>query len=82
MEILQARLYEANWNASQGKLSDERRQQIGTGDRSEKIKTYNFQQDRLTDHRYKKNWHNLEKIMEGDMDQIFSYYEQNKKSQQ
>jgi peptide chain release factor 1 len=77
MEILQARLYEANWNASQGKLSDERRQQIGTGDRSEKIKTYNFQQDRLTDHRHKKNWHNLEKIMEGDLDQIFDYYKQN-----
>lgn len=78
MEILQARLYEANWNASQGKLSDERRQQIGTGDRSEKIKTYNFQQDRLTDHRYQKNWHNLEKIIEGNLDAIFQYYQENK----
>jgi len=52
--MLKTKLYEAKWSADQGKISEERRQQIGTADRSEKIKTYNFPQDRLTDHRYKK----------------------------
>lgn len=75
MELIKTRLYEAHWTTEQGKLSEERRQQIGTADRSEKIKTYNFPQDRLTDHRYNKNFHNLEKIMEGNMDQVIAIYE-------
>ena len=56
--------------AANAKLSTERRSQIGTADRSEKIKTYNFPQDRLTDHRTKQSWHNLEKIMNGELESV------------
>lgn len=77
IEMLKTKLYEAKWSADQGKISEERRQQIGTADRSEKIKTYNFPQDRLTDHRYKKNFHNLEKIMDGDLDEVLKFYQNN-----
>lgn len=74
MELLKAKLNDAHWTTEQGKLSEERRQQIGTADRSEKIKTYNFPQDRLTDHRFKKNFHNLEKIIDGDLEQVMNAY--------
>ena len=54
------------------KLSTERKSQIGTGDRSEKIRTYNVLQDRLTDHRIKQSWHNLEKIMAGNLEPVIT----------
>lgn len=70
MEILKAKLQDLKEQEEAKKYSGERKSQIGTGDRSEKIRTYNFPQDRITDHRLKKSWHNLPKIMEGDLDAI------------
>ncbi len=71
MTILMAKLQQLEEEKEAAKYSGERKNQIGSGDRSEKIRTYNFSQDRITDHRIKKSWHNLPKIMEGDMDGIF-----------
>lgn len=70
LEILRAKLYEMEQLKATGSLSDIRREQIGSGDRSEKIRTYNFPDDRITDHRIGKKFHNIEKIMEGDMEPI------------
>ncbi|MBP6060611.1 MAG: PCRF domain-containing protein [Candidatus Pacebacteria bacterium] len=72
MGILQAKLQQLEEEKEAAKYAGERKEQIGTGDRSEKIRTYNFPQDRLTDHRIKKSWHNLPKIMEGEIDDIIS----------
>lgn len=70
MGILQAKLQQLEEEKEAAKYAGERKEQIGTGDRSEKIRTYNFPQDRLTDHRIKKSWHNLPKIMEGEIEDI------------
>ncbi|MEJ0002145.1 MAG: PCRF domain-containing protein [bacterium] len=72
MSILVAKLAQLKEEEEAKKYAGERKNQIGTGDRSEKIRTYNFPQDRLTDHRIKKSWHNLPKIMEGDIEPIIS----------
>lgn len=70
MEILKSKIYQMMQEQQKNSLDDLRAQQIGTGDRSEKIKTYHFPQDRLTDHRIGKSWHDLEKIMNGDLEEI------------
>ena len=70
LALLAAKLESGQANQAQSQLDSERRQQIGTQDRSEKIRTYNFLQDRITDHRIGKSFHNIEKIMGGDMDKI------------
>jgi len=70
MEMLNSRIYEEMKQQQVGSVSDLRSNQVGSGDRSEKIRTYNFPQDRLTDHRLKKNWHNLPNIMNGEIDEI------------
>ena len=72
MSMLQARLDEMQTASDNAKNRDEKRDQVGTGDRSEKIRTYNFPQDRVTDHRIKESWHGLPKIMEGNIGQIIS----------
>jgi peptide chain release factor 1 len=70
LEVLRAKLYEIEQTRATGNVSDLRREQVGTADRSEKIRTYNFPDDRITDHRIGKKWHNIEKILDGDMDPI------------
>lgn len=72
LNILKAKLWEKEQEKVIGKISAERRSQIGRAERSEKIRTYNFPQDRMTDHRLKKSWHNLEKIMAGEIEEIIS----------
>jgi len=70
MQILTAKLEMLHEEEEAKKHAAERKEQIGTGDRSEKIRTYNYLQDRITDHRVKESWHNLPKIMAGDIGDI------------
>jgi peptide chain release factor 1 len=70
MKVLKAKLYAQEQEKKQSSLSQDRRNQIGSAMRAEKIKTYNFPQDRLTDHRLNKNWHNLESIFQGNIKEI------------
>ena len=70
MRILQSKLKQTQEEKKQKELSEMRKEQVGTGDRSEKIRTYNFPQDRVTDHRVKKSWHNIESIMEGEISEM------------
>lgn len=70
MSLLRAKLWEAEQRKNVGSVDETRASQVGSGDRSEKIRTYNYPQNRITDHRIGKSWHNLEKIMEGDLDNI------------
>jgi peptide chain release factor 1 len=75
MDVLRAKLYEIEQVKATGNVTDLRREQVGSGDRSEKIRTYNFPDDRITDHRLGKKFHNIEKIMEGNMDPIVEAFE-------
>ncbi len=70
MSILQARLLAKQQTEQIEEISGKRKAQIGWAKRAEKIRTYNFPQDRLTDHRIKKSWHDLEKIMSGRLDKV------------
>lgn len=71
MEILRARLFALEEERAHLELSTSRSSQLGTGDRSEKIRTYNFPQDRVTDHRIGKSWGNIAGVMDGNLDKIF-----------
>jgi len=70
MAVLRARLLDIERRRQEAEVSTRRRSQVGTGDRSEKIRTYNFPQDRVSDHRINMNLHNLPRFMEGDLDQL------------
>jgi peptide chain release factor 1 len=71
MKILRARLYEQQRSAAAEVRAADRRSQVGTGDRSERIRTYNFPQGRVTDHRIGLTLHKIDRVMLGEFDDIF-----------
>ncbi len=70
MAMLRARLYEAEEGRKAAEITQIRRAQVGTAERSEKIRTYNYPQDRITDHRINSNFHGIPRVMEGELDDI------------
>ncbi len=70
MRVLRARLYEHAIREQQEEVAADRRAQVGSGERSEKVRTYNFPQGRVTDHRIKLTAHNLDQVLEGDLDEF------------
>ena len=70
MAMLRARLYEAEQERQVAERTQARRAQVGNAERSEKIRTYNYPQDRITDHRIKKSWHGIESVLAGNLDEI------------
>ena len=70
LEMLRAKLWEIEVEKQHGEIAGLKATQVGRGMRSEKIRTYNFPQDRLTDHRINKSWHNLELIMDGNLNEV------------
>ncbi len=70
LRVLRARLYERALAEQQAELAADRRSQVGTGDRAEKIRTYNYGERRVTDHRIKLTVHNLDEVLEGQLDEL------------
>ncbi len=81
VSVLRAKLLDKQEEERRLQEASERKSQVGTGDRSEKIRTYNYPQGRVTDHRIKKSWSNIEKVMEGDMGNIFRSLQEAEKSE-
>jgi peptide chain release factor 1 len=72
MKVMRARLYDEEHHRQQAQLARDRKEQVGTGDRSGRIRTYNFPQERITDHRIGLTLHKLTQVLEGDLDEIVS----------
>lgn len=70
LEFLKNKILNQKQEETAGRTEKERRDQIGRAERSEKVRTYNFPQDRITDHRIKKSWHNIEQVLNGNLDEI------------
>ncbi len=81
LALLRARLYEIEQQRQQQEIAAQRRQQVKSGDRSEKIRTYNFPQDRLTDHRIGLTLHNLPALMNGELDELLAALQQHEQQQ-
>lgn len=75
MSMLRAKLYEIKTREELAKTGAARKELIGTAERAEKIRTYNFPDDRITDHRINKKFHNIEKILDGDLDPIIKAFQ-------
>jgi peptide chain release factor 1 len=71
LNLLRSRLWQAEEDKRLAAISSQRAEAVGSGSRSEKIKTYNFPQNRLTDHRLNQSWHNLKDVMEGELEDVF-----------
>ena len=71
MKVLRARLYEVQMEEKDKERAQDRKSQVGSGDRSERIRTYNYPQNRVTDHRTGLTLHKLEQILEGNLDELF-----------
>jgi len=82
MSVLRARLFDMERRKQEEKMTKQRRSQVGTGDRAEKIRTYNFPQDRVTDHRIGLTLHNLHRVLEGDFDQLIDTLATNDQAKQ
>lgn len=82
MKMLRAKLWEQELSKRHEELNELKSTQVGKGDRSEKIRTYNFPQDRVTDHRINKSWRNLEQVMDGNLDEIVREVKTQLESQQ
>jgi peptide chain release factor 1 len=74
LEILKNKLWDIEQTKINNQITQKRRDQIGHAERSEKIRTYNFPQDRITDHRLKQNWHHIAEILEGNLDEIIEAF--------
>ena len=72
MEVLRTRLYDLNIKNQSDKIASQRKSQIGSGDRSERIRTYNFPQGRVTDHRINLTLYKLEEVLNGDLEEIIN----------
>lgn len=72
MAILRARLFEAEQRKQDTQITEARRAQVGTGERAEKIRTYNFPQDRITDHRINRSFHGIPDVLAGELDEIIN----------
>jgi peptide chain release factor 1 len=70
MKVLRSRLYEMEMRKQQEAIAKDRRSQVGTGERAEKIRTYNFPQNRVTDHRIHFTTHNIDEVMDGKLDDL------------
>ena len=73
LELLRGQLWQIEENRRLSKITDSRRDAVGRGMRAEKIRTYNYPQNRITDHRIKKSWHNLEEVLDGKLEKIIEY---------
>ncbi len=80
MQMLRAVIYDRKQREAQDAVGNLRRSQVGTGDRSEKIRTYNFPQDRITDHRINQNFGNIRGILDGDMDRLVGELKKDEKA--